>query len=69
MLKKKFEELKKEYKQEYGVGYVYILSNPAFPNYIKIGSTSLSPKNAVNSYRGQLGSAAFKLEWFLKVFE
>jgi hypothetical protein len=52
-----------------GNNWVYILSNPLYPDLLKIGYTKLSPDERAKQISSSTGVALpFKLEWALKCF-
>ena len=49
-------------------GHVYILTNPDYPNHVKIGSTTLSPQERCEQISSQTGVLSpFQVHYFVEV--
>ena len=49
-------------------GHVYILTNPDYPNHVKIGSTTLSPQERCDQISSQTGVLSpFQVYYFVEV--
>ena len=49
-------------------GHVYILTNPDYPNHVKIGSTTLSPQERCDQISSQTGVLSpFQVHYFVEV--
>jgi len=66
-----FTSRKKTNRLQQGKGdqWVYIMSNPTYPNYLKIGYTKNSPEKRAKQLSSSTGVVLpFKLEWAFKCF-
>lgn len=56
-------EFKVQYKIPVKEGFVYVISNPAWPGFYKIGM-STNPKRRLSQYQTYSPHRDYKLEWF-----
>ncbi|MGL4520252.1 MAG: GIY-YIG nuclease family protein [Phocaeicola sp.] len=56
-------EYKKQHKLDTEEGFVYIISNPAWPDLVKVGM-SVAPEKRLATYQTYSPKRDYKLEWF-----